>query len=1270
MANTTIKLGTTQQGANQTISNFAIGDTITLDAESQGATWNVVQSNNVHTSGLGQYTTDGQGTNQFYVVGSTGGAVPNGGTGSSYVAVTTTLNVYKDPNNTNSLWLVVTIPNTATTPAATIAFDSTATVAEGSTVTLNYDGNLGNASFNSTGTGGSTNRFNPRTGNRTLAADGDGSFNATCNPVDLSVSNADGSWTGGFSIRSGSSAGTTLDTTQTGGVRIYKPVALGTISISESSRDDTDGSFVVQGNVSGAETINGYYPIEYRFRIDDAASETLCTTRGVPAPGTIVQSFSSTATCSLVGSYRDIPIEVQHRIIGTYNSTGGSGYTSPITIPTIAPKLTVTIVPPTNGEFFGNVTSFDIAIEGGQIGDLVRVIDDSTASIYEAYNTNTITNATSTTITIDDAVSVSNFPYNTTKTLRVQIKREIDEGGTGASGNAGTFNITRRYLAPDTDIGLLTSRAVDNSTTSRGISVSDNVTPGAVTEFRAVKESAPTVQVSTNVVTGSGSVNIPLTAQAPTQSGLTLGGGPYGSSGGTVYRIQSRVPTSEGGDGNWVNCSNSFTLRRRLPPPEAGTLSSVTWTQDNNTNSQYISNVTGNNNSYFSVTAPTNDNRVDYFLKTIVGPGPDPTNDPIWTQDYTSIYTYISGSSINLYIRIKSDNVVTEKQAAVGSLGYDTDDIATTPPIENPVTSFPYNVSISPTSKVTVDGQSNSYSLSGMYTTTTNQGPLSATVTFDYWLAATGTTTVISDQIINDTTSSTGTLTVNGSNIGFGTTVLDVIRREAYEGPPGTIIGYGPASTGVTTSLSKFRNPDTNITVTPAKTELEATGLGDSTLDVVISDSDNFTTFIIEEVDNASNSSGTITGNGTIVLQTSNLPANGETFDYKVRAKVTVANGGTDTYTDTGDTFSVLRYLPPKTDITATPAKFNITPTDTGLVIAISDSNSTTTTSLVQTSGTGTNFTAGFRLASTVTGNGNISILNSELPTEGDTITYKAQVKVSTANGGKNLYQDSFSLQSFNIGRLQDFTITDGANNTGRATNTDYDSTSITLNGISQDLGTPTPSTGTETVRVRDDSNPTGAAPSWVASSVNSGTFDNSDKTVEEGDTIEFRLTTSNNTVTTRTLRATFLNSGHIETWDLETGGGTGSGGGTGDGTGTGNYGLLVKNDSGNTLMNEDSRVSRLAATSSVTIAGGGGSTTITSSDQTAYSAFANLSTTVQGEWSVVVYISNSFGDEQAPRYTVSVGSGQFTITNNTPNSTSDPNAGQRRFTWYVFKNG
>ena len=104
--------------------------------------------------------------------------------------------------------------------------------------------------------------------------------------------------------------------------------------------------------------------------------------------------------------------------------------------------------------------------------------------------------------------------------------------------------------------------------------------------------------------------------------------------------------------------------------------------------------------------------------------------------------------------------------------------------------------------------------------------------------------------------------------------------------------------------------------------------------------------------------------------------------------------------------------------------------------------------------------------------------------------------------------------------------------------------------------------------------------------------------------------------------------------------------------------------------MNQDSRVSRLAASGTVSINGGGGSATITSSDQTAYSAFANLSNVVQGEWSVVVFISNSFGDEQAPRYTVSVGSGQFTITNNTPNTVDNTFAGKRVFTWYVFKNG
>lgn len=566
MANTTIKLSTTQQSNNQTISGFAIGDTITLDAENQGATWNVVQSNNVHTSGLGQYTTTGTGQpNQFYVVGSTGGAVPNGGTGAAYVTVSTTLNVYKDPNGSNALWLVVTIPNTATTPSATIDFASTATVAEGSTVTLNYDGNLGNASFNSTGSGGVTDRFNPKSGNRTLAADGDGSFNATCNSVDLNTSNADGSWTGGYSIRSGGPGGTTLDTTQAGGVRIYKPVALGTISIAESSRNDADGSFILQGSVSGAETINGFYPIEYRFRIDNAADAALCTTRGVSAPGTVVQAFSSTSTCSLGGSYRGIPIEVQHRIVGNYNNTGGSAYTSPITIPIIAEDGVVGL---TGDTIAWDATTFDVTITGAQVGDEVQVTNSGATIVFEDWTT--ITNATSQTITCNNStINSTNLPYGQTTQCRVRIRRQITAGG-DEGVTPVFFDVTRNYRAgPFGSVAVTTPAVADRTIGAQqyfgyDVGQSEQV---RITGSGVISGATYIARIQSGTTEGGATSGIVYnqTASGTEPNAATTAGGldvnqlpPVNAS--VTYRVFCIVPTSLGGDGTTEHRCTTLTI--------------------------------------------------------------------------------------------------------------------------------------------------------------------------------------------------------------------------------------------------------------------------------------------------------------------------------------------------------------------------------------------------------------------------------------------------------------------------------------------------------------------------------------------------------------------------------------------------------------------------------------------------------------------------------------------------------------------------------------
>jgi hypothetical protein len=245
-------------------------------------------------------------------------------------------------------------------------------------------------------------------------------------------------------------------------------------------------------------------------------------------------------------------------------------------------------------------------------------------------------------------------------------------------------------------------------------------------------------------------------------------------------------------------------------------------------------------------------------------------------------------------------------------------------------------------------------------------------------------------------------------------------------------------------------------------------------------------------------------------------------------------------------------------------------------------------------------------------------------------------------------------MLTFTIGKIQNFTITDGAPNTNRQTNTEYDSNTITVDGIS----------GTETVTVRRNSD--NGLVTWALSEVNgSGTFSQDDKSITNGQSLVIRFKTSTLEDTSRTIRVTFTGSGHTELWTLKTGADTGTGpGGGGSGTGA-TYGLIINNSSGNNLIDGNSRVTRQVASNDQSPLDLNGDGT-TSSAQTV----TGLTNSV--DWTVVVTATKApTSGEQAEKFSVNKGTGSFTITNNTADDGSgDPNNSRRFFYWRVFKNG
>jgi hypothetical protein len=261
----------------------------------------------------------------------------------------------------------------------------------------------------------------------------------------------------------------------------------------------------------------------------------------------------------------------------------------------------------------------------------------------------------------------------------------------------------------------------------------------------------------------------------------------------------------------------------------------------------------------------------------------------------------------------------------------------------------------------------------------------------------------------------------------------------------------------------------------------------------------------------------------------------------------------------------------------------------------------------------------------------------------GDIVEYQVQFREAGSSAafvdctGTNT---TFKLAALNADAI---VLTDGVPPNNRATNTDYETSAITINGIAS----------TQTFSISG----TGAS-----FKVNNGTMDASDKSVSEGDTIVVRLTTSSvaNTARTATLGFPGLTP-NTKTWTLTTGTSTGTGSGTGPGTGTGTYGLQINNSSGNNLIDQNSRVARFVSNGNVVVAGGG----------TTSSAISVTGLTNTDDWTIVVTVAlTPTAAGQPSKFSVNKGTGSFTITNNTEEQEPSSNDNQRRFYWWAFKNG
>jgi len=1196
---------------------------------------------------------------------------------------------------------------TVTTNSVTISLGSLGPnpTAEGDDASVTWSSNYnGTLYYNSTSGG-----FTSQSGQ--LGSGGSGTLTLTADSVDQT----DGDSTARVTARYGSTSGSIKDTSNS--ITLYRPVVAPTPSISITSNNQTDGSFVFTCGESGGTT-NTASTTQYRF-LDESNN--------------ITQVFSADNTYNGTGSERPLTLKAQIREVGRHN-TDASGTTGTLTVSQIAADTTFTASSPT---ITWDASSFTTTLTGVQIGDEVRaVLTSNTGVLFE--NFTAVTSTTFNLVCNNATVNSTNLPRGTATSVRIQVRRPTSKGGNGNTSNATTFNVTRNYragpfasvvarvgspLEASSTIGAQKYNAYDIGLKEQVRVSGSGVISGATYIGRIVSgttQGGATAGIIYNQVASGTEPDAATTGGGCSFSQLPTPGNTCG------YRITCIIPTNLGGDG--VTEHECTALAIYNPNNETEwTITRSDYVAVDSTTGQIILSGTGvvnldvpfqnyliaNNNTTTNPSlgvattetsqeyrinngyAPGNASEVIYFT---YGTGNSSLSGTITNSDI------VTGTGINyfLYTRVRE----VDDGTGIWESCFDQSDGTTL------VFAFIDREAalVSPTGVLGVAMASTNYGLLIPYVLLTDTG--SASDAGNLQLAWSTSTSTPSGWYNVDT----GGLNKDGFYFSGDTTYTKVaqtiyvgIRRVSVVTGAGSTPSYSNITTTTSTlilnpsggSARGFLNQD-NGNASPdfisnndeiLLEELDNVNetvtfdlLGNRTANVIdINDSSGSAAFFFTNVTMRTQYgidvvSGT-TSNGDIAGDTiasfllpvgdtqdtytlfnpGDLPTLENRVDYEFWRRQLVSQGGNGTKFYPSNTnlseFFARRRTTPVGNITVTVPKKNLTPTDGSQTITIATGNNNTEYRIRVTGSTDadsdgspptTDTTVGTR-----TGNGTLAISLANLPDEGDTVSYKVQFREA---GTTDSFIDCTGTNStFTIGRIQDFTITDDVPNTDRAINTEYESNTITINGIS----------GTETVTVRKNSN--NGSVSWAESSVNGGAFSNSDKSITEGDTLAILFTTSGAENTSRTIRVTFTGSGHVELWTLTTGVDTDTDTDTGDPGAGGVYGLQINNSAGNTLIDGNSRVARSVDSGGpVNIAGEG-----TTSSAISVSGLVPDDDT----WNVIVTVFRTNNSSTnilfLPKFSVNISTNSFTITNNTEEDPAgDTNNAERGFYWRVFKSG
>ena len=199
------------------------------------------------------------------------------------------------------------------------------TYADGETVSVSWSTTYsGTKYYNSTGTAGVNNRFNPKEGS--VGSGASGSFNTTA------VGPSTGSWTGGFSLRTGSVAGTVIATSNTVTINAPPPVVTAPTDISFSTA--TTASATTNVTVTASGGTNGTMQVSSNGSTWVANGTAFSRTRG-----TSQTWYARTVGTTTSGNYTEsytVPYltDFDNNItIGSYTSTISSSDTSNVSVP-------------------------------------------------------------------------------------------------------------------------------------------------------------------------------------------------------------------------------------------------------------------------------------------------------------------------------------------------------------------------------------------------------------------------------------------------------------------------------------------------------------------------------------------------------------------------------------------------------------------------------------------------------------------------------------------------------------------------------------------------------------------------------------------------------------------------------------------------------------------------------------------------------------------------------------------------------------------------